>query len=186
MSYELLYQELSKYPTLTDDEIAAALNVETVVRKLAKTDDIIALSYNIGLYPQLVAISIDDQYPVALRAMAKSLIDLNLGTIPEIDPFAPASVVMLDSLLTANLITEEQRGMFEALGIASRSSRAAQLGFTTVTAEDIQAAREWHEAQAVIEAVRVRLQSAYNTAMGRLGEMPPPEWSDILGIFEAA
>lgn len=185
MNYQTLYTELSRH-TGSDGGIAAALNLETVVKKLAKTDDIIALAYNIGLYPQLVAIGLNDQYPIELRAMAKSLIDLNLGTIPEIDPFAPASVAMLDGLQAANLITQDQRGQFEALGIASKTSRASQLGLGTVTEADIQAARAWAEAQQQREAMLARLDSAYNQTRWMVAnDAPLPEWAAIVAVFEA-
>lgn len=66
MSYQLLFNELARYPGASDEEIAAALSVVTVVSKLAKTSEIIALAYNIGLYPQLVAIS-DDEFKAYLK-----------------------------------------------------------------------------------------------------------------------
>lgn len=185
MSYELLYNELSRR-TGSDAEIAAALNLETVVSKLAQTSDIIALAYNIGLYPQLVAISLDDQYSVNLRAMAKSLLDLNTGNMTELDPFAPAAQSMLDGLQAANLITQEQRGQFEALGIASKTSRAGQLGLETVTEADIQAARDWAEAQQQREAMLARLDSAYNQTRWMVAnDAPLPEWAARVAVFEA-
>lgn len=186
MNYQILYTELRRM-TGSDAEIAAALNLETVIKKLAKTDDIIAVSFDIGLYPKLVAIGLDDQHPIELRAMARSLIDLNLGTIPEIDPFGSASVAMLDGLQAANLITQDQRGQFEALGIASKTSRASQLGLGTVTEADIQAAREWAESQQDRDEKAGRLSSFYNGALWAINnDVPVPTWDEIVSRLEAA
>lgn len=189
MNYQTLYNELARYPGATDAEIVAALNLETVVKKLAKTDDIIALAYNIGLYPKLNVIVLGNGggYSVELRAMAKSLIDLNLGTIKEIDPFAPASAAMLDGLIAANLITQEQRSQFEAFGIQSKTSRAGQLGLGTVTEQDIADARAWAEAQAERDAMMARLDSAYNQARWMVtNDNPLPDWLAVVAVFGAA
>lgn len=184
MSYELLYQELGKYPAADDAAVAETLNIETVVTKLIEPGELIALAHNIGLYVKLATIIYDTEAPAQLRGLAQTLMDIN--KMKTIDVKAPASVAMLDALVSTGLITQEQRGQFEALGIVSKTSRAAQLGFPGgVTVEDIQAAREWYEAQAQRDAMLIRLQSAYNSA-DALVRSGLPTWADVVAIFEAA
>jgi hypothetical protein len=185
MNYQSLWNEINSptYAGMTDAEITAALNAETVTRQRVTIERLQATAMEVSVYVSLRTAIATPTTPPQVLALCQSALDLVNARFNDIDLDNPAAQSMFGALRQANIINAQQAAAIDALANVSVPSRATVLGLGVVSETDIATARTWME----IDALRQRLANGYNAAVATLDTaVSAPEWSDLIAVIEAA
>lgn len=198
MNYEALSAELEKpkYNGLDDAAIVEALNAETVEYHVEPaTSDLqnylmttVSSTPPLTLYMKLSLTYRNADYSDVVRAVAESAIDLANGQIPNVNLYGnPLYSVMMGVLVQAEVWTQAEADGVLNFGRRYRS-RAAELGGTEATEQDIAIARLWPQIQSV-QTLQLRHAAATNTNTGTLASklealyagqnVSAPTWDDL-------
>ena len=195
MNLQLLYSEISQpqYADMTDAEVAAVLNMASMVRRRILISDLQARAMETGVYTALRAAVLSSQTPDNLRAVAQTVLDLAQARFETVDLDNPGSQQMFGALRQSGLISQEQAAAIDALSTVQVPAWSEVHWGGAVTAEDVAAAREWPTAQqaeqerlAAFAALRERLVNGYGVALVWLqaqqdSGQPAPGWDAVVG-----
>jgi hypothetical protein len=194
MDYALLHDEIGQpaYAGMTDAEIVTAINATSTDRRRVSIAALQARAMEVSAYVALRTAVLTPETPAQLRALAQSVLDLVSSRFEDIDLDNQASRQMFGALQQAGVISAQQAAAIDALATVEVPSRAGALSLGTVTADDIQAARDWYAAQVAeggrlvaFGLLRERLVVGYNVALIWLQAQQDaghaaPEWATLI------